>query len=329
MTETKVSVVVTCYNLEHEIGRCLESLQRQTYTQLEIIVVDDGSKDNSFAVIQEAAEQDPRIIPVSQENGGPSAARNHGIDLSTGEYLLFIDGDDYVSETYVEHFMEVADGCDMVIGALRYVYPDGTESVTPESAFRCDKTEYVKTYYTRSVAKRTIFGPVNKLYRSAIIKDNGVRFREGLAIREDGIFVLDVLAHTETLCGIEYAEYYYIQSAPNESLVSKFHPTEKEINKQFFRMLVDVIGKENLQSEDIRLIYPMFLNMDISSIRKLYHSKEYTFGKGLRYIRSILQDEAFRQARRELNQVAPKLARKYYRPLLMVHAINYLAVKRT
>lgn len=328
MTQTKVSVVVTCYNLEHAIGRCLESLQRQTYSALEIIVVDDGSRDNSLAVIRQLARQDGRIIPVAQENGGPSAARNHGIELATGEYLLFIDGDDYVADTYVEHFMEAAEGSDMVIGALRYVYPDGTEAAAPESEFRCDKAQYVEKYYTQSVVKRTIFGPVNKLYRTAVIKENHVRFREGLAIREDGIFVLEVLEHVKTVCGIGYAEYYYIQSAPNESLVSKFHPTEREINRQFFEMLVAVIGKENLRDEDIRLIYPMFLNMDISSIRKLYHSKEYTLSKGLRYIRDILRDQAFCQAREELNRVAPKLARKYYRPLLVVHAINYLAVKR-
>lgn len=328
MTNKKVSVVVTCYNLEHVIERCLDSLYRQTYENLEIIVIDDGSGDNSFTVIQKAVQKDMRIIPVVLENGGPSAARNHGIDLSTGEYLLFIDGDDYVADTYVEHFMEVADGCDMVIGALRYIYPDGSESVTPEDVFRCGKAEYVQKHYTQSVVRRTIFGPVNKLYRTAVIKQNGVRFREGLRIREDGIFVLDVLKYVETLCGIQYAEYYYIQSAPNESLVSKFHETEKEINQQFFEMLIDVIGKENLRDEDIRQIYPMFLNMDISSIRKLYHSGEYTLCKGIAYIRGILRDEAFRKARAELKRVAPKLARKYYRPLLMVHAINYLAVKR-
>lgn len=328
MTEKKVSVVVTCYNLEQEIGRCLESLQRQTYTDLEIIVVDDGSKDSSFSVIQKYAAEDSRILPVYQENSGPSAARNHGIDLSTGEYLLFIDGDDYVADTYVQHFMEVAQGCDMVIGALRYVYPDGSTACESETAFRCDKAEYVEKYYTQSVRKRTIFGPVNKLYRSAVIKDNNVRFREGLSIREDGMFVLDVLEHVKTLCGMEYAEYFYLQSAPNASLVSKFHEDEKEINAQFFQMLVDVIGKENLRPEDVRVIYPMFLNMDISSIRKLYYSESYSLKKGLRYIRGILKDETFCRAREELSRVDSGLAKKYYRPLPVVHIINYLAVKR-
>jgi hypothetical protein len=215
-----------------------------------------------------------------------------------------------------------------VIGAFRYVYCDGTESATPEASFRCDKKEYVKRYYTQSVAKRTIFGPVNKLYRTAVIRENNVRFDESLCIHEDGIFVLDVLANVNALCGIPYAEYFYIQSAPNESLVSKFRPAEKEINRRFFRMLIDVIGEDNLTDADVRAIYPMFLNMDISSIRKLYHSKEYTFKKGLRYIRDILSDETFRRARAELRRVEPRLAKKYYRPLLMVHAINYLAVQR-
>lgn len=328
MIQKKVTVIITCYNLEKEIRRCIASLTAQTYKNLEIIVVDDGSQDGSKGVIEACAREDDRIVPVVQDNAGPSAARNHGISFATGEYLMFVDGDDYVADTYVEHFMEVSEGCDMVIGALRYVYPDGSESYQPESEFRCDKEEYVKKYYTQSVAKRTIFGPVNKLYRTEIIRDNKIQFDEGLKIREDGIFVLDILAHAKTLRGIAYAEYYYVQNAPNESLVSKFHETEKEINKRFFEMLISVIGEENLTDTDIRLIYPMFLNMDISSIRKLYNSKVYTFRKGICYIRAILRDETFRQARAALARVAFKQAIKYYRPLPVVHMINYLAVKR-
>ena len=328
MSGEKVSIIIPCYNLEKVIIRCIDSIVRQTYTNLEIIVVDDGSKDSSFLKIQDAAQKDNRIIAVSQENAGPSAARNHGIDLATGDYIMFVDGDDYVPDTYVEHFMEAADGCDMVIGGLRYVFPDGGHLVVEEAEFRCKKEEYVQKHYTQSVANRTIFGPYNKLYRTAIIKENGVRFDESLKIREDGIFVLEVLAHAQVICGIGYAQYNYIQSAPNESLVSKFHPTEKEINKKFFQMLVSVIGEENLTDTDIRLIYPMFLNMDISSIRKLYFSKEYTLARGLRYIRGILSDDTFRRARATLCRVDKKAAIKYYRPLIMVHMINYLAAKK-
>lgn len=327
MKETKVTVIITCYNLEKDIERCIASLTSQTHKNLEIIVIDDGSKDNSFSVIQTIAEKDARIIPVSQANSGPSAARNHGIDLATGEFLLFIDGDDYVSDTYVEHFVEASEGCDLVIGGLRYVYPNGSETVVCEDSFRCALPEYVQQHYTGSIIKRTVFGPVNKLYRTAVIQNNNVRYREELQIREDGIFVLNMLKHCSVVCGIPHAEYYYIQNAPNASLVSKFHPNEKEINKLFFDVVVDIIGKENLKEDDIRLLYPMFLNMDIASVRKLYYSKEYSLGKGIRYIRDILRDEAFRQARAELNQVDKKLARKYYRPLLVVHLINYLSVK--
>lgn len=325
--DAKVSVIVPCYNLEEVITRCLDSLCNQTYRNIEIIVVDDGSLDNSLGVVSAAAQKDSRIIVVSQDNSGPSAARNRGIEMATGEYLLFVDGDDYVTDTYVEHLAEDADNCDMVIGALRYLYTDGSERAEPETVFYCDKQEYIEKHYINSVAKRTIFGPVNKLYRSSVIKKHAVRFREDLSIREDGMFVLDVLRHAEMIRGVEYAEYYYAQSAPNASLVSKFHEDEKEINKQFFERLVDVLGEDGLTPKAIQVIYPMFLNMDISSIRKLYYSKEYSLSKGLAYIRSILHDDAFVQAREELNRVDSKLAKKYYRPLWLVHAINYLSVK--
>ena len=328
MENKKVSVIVTCYNLEGKIGRCLDTLLSQTYENLEILVVDDGSKDNSAAVIAGYAQKDSRVTLISQPNGGVSSARNHGLDLATGEYLLFIDGDDYVTDTYAQRFMEAADGADMVIGGLRFVYPGGEERVIRETEFRCGKEEYIQKHYAQDVAKRTVFGPVNKLYRARLIREKGIRFDETLEIREDGIFVLDVLAEAKTLCGIGCEEYYYVQSAPNQSLVSKFHPREKEINKRFFRQLVAVIGEERLTDGDILRIYPMFLNMDISSVRKLYLSKEYTLFKGLRYIRGILTDETFRKARREYFRVAGKQALKYYRPVWLVHTINRLAAKK-
>ena len=328
MENKLVSLVVTCYNLQDKIGRCLESLTSQTYPHLEIIVIDDGSKDGSFSVIQAAASADPRIRAVHQENAGVSASRNHGIDLATGEYLMFIDGDDYVANTFVEHYIEVADGCDMVIGGMRMVYPDGQEkAILQEIPFRCDIHTYVAEHYTRGVINRTLYGPVHKLFRTAVLQNNHVRFREELEIREDGIFVLDALVHCETLCGIEYAEYYYVQSPPGASLVTKFHPNEKDINKLFNDIQVSVIGRENMTAEHIRLFHTSLLSMDFGSIRKFYYSPDYSFMKGIRYIRSILKDNHFRKIRKELKAVDPGLARKYYRPVWMVHFVNLLAVK--
>ena len=323
----KVTIVVTCYNLENTIKRCLDSLRVQTHEDLEIIVVDDGSKDNSFGEIQAAAEKDVRIIPVRQENSGPSAARNHGLDLATGKYLMFVDGDDFVDDTYVEHFIEAAEDCDLVISGLKYLYSDGSEQTISEKSYHCTMQEYVQKHYTDSIANRSVFGPVCKLYRREIISEHHIRFDETIAIHEDGIFVFEYMSHVQTIAGIPWVEYYYVQHAANGSLVSKFFPNELEINSRHFNMMLSLYaGRELTDAEQLR-IYPMFLNTELATIRKLYYSKDYTFKKGIRYIQSVIKDKSFQKVRKALAQRSPKAARKYYRPVWLVHTINYLSVK--
>lgn len=326
MENKKVSVVIPCYNLEKVIGRCLDSLLSQTYENLEILVVDDGSKDDSTVVVGAYAQRDSRVQLICQPNGGPSAARNHGIDLATGEYLMFIDGDDYVADTYVQRFAEAAEDCDVVIGGFCGVEPDGTLGVVEQETFCCNRETYLREYYSQTVAKRTIFGPYNKLFRRATVGD--VRFDRSIAIREDGIFVLEVLARCQWFRGIDYSGYYYVQNDTGSSLVSKFHPGEPAINQRLFRMLVDFPRRENLTDIDIARIYPMYLNMELSSIRKLYLSPSYSLKAGLSHIRDILRSQVYREARREYLRVAGKRALKYYRPLWMMHAINHLAAKK-
>ncbi|HAS37211.1 MAG TPA: glycosyltransferase family 2 protein, partial [Ruminococcaceae bacterium] len=91
-----VSIIIPVYNLEKYIKHCLESVVNQTYKELEIICIDDGSTDGSAEIIKSMAENDPRIKYIYQENAGVSAARNKGLDTATGEYVMFVDGDDYI-----------------------------------------------------------------------------------------------------------------------------------------------------------------------------------------------------------------------------------------
>ena len=99
----KISVIVPIYNVEKYLKRCLESILNQTYTNIEIILVDDGSTDNSGIICDKYAEKDERIIIIQKENGGLSSARNTGIDISTGEYLCFVDSDDYIENDMIEY----------------------------------------------------------------------------------------------------------------------------------------------------------------------------------------------------------------------------------
>lgn len=127
MDNILVSIIVPAYNIESYIGRCLESILSQSHKNIEIIVVDDGSKDGTWKVIEQYASTDHRIVPVHKENGGVSSARLVGIQQSKGEYIGFVDGDDYIEPEMYEHLLGNAlkYGADISHCGYKMIYPDG------------------------------------------------------------------------------------------------------------------------------------------------------------------------------------------------------------
>ena len=133
MSSPLISVVVPIYNVEHYLERCLDSIISQTYTNLEIILVDDGSTDRSGAIADAYAAKDSRVKVIHQKNGGLSIARNTGIEACRGEYLLFIDSDDYIApnmcECLLSHLTEA--DADIAIGGFYRVDSHGTAEFAP------------------------------------------------------------------------------------------------------------------------------------------------------------------------------------------------------
>ena len=127
MEDIIISVIVPAYNIDTYIGRCLESLMKQTYTNLEIIVVDDGSTDKTGEVIEKYAVMDRRITPIHKKNGGVSSARLTGIDRATGLYIGFVDGDDYVEPEMFEHLLSnaVQYHADIAHCGYKMIFPNG------------------------------------------------------------------------------------------------------------------------------------------------------------------------------------------------------------
>ena len=107
MLQPLISVIVPCYNVEEYLPKCIESILNQTYRNLEILLVDDGSPDNCGRICDEYAAKDSRIRIIHKKNGGLSDARNAALDVMTGEYVTFIDSDDYVSDDYVEYLYKI------------------------------------------------------------------------------------------------------------------------------------------------------------------------------------------------------------------------------
>lgn len=207
------------YNAGNQLKRCIDSIRDQTHAQLQIILIDDGSEDDSLAICRQYAECDNRILVLSHENRGVSYTRNCGIDIADGDYLMFWDADDYVLPDMVQRYLEMAEKnhADVVIGGIQFC--KGSESgfqMVPELTGVIDRKKLAETI---CAARDGIYGYVpNKLYRRSLIQDNNIRFQEDMAAQEDLDFALSVFQSGTTFFLFPYCGYMY-NYAPSRRVV--------------------------------------------------------------------------------------------------------------
>ena len=183
-----ISVIVPVYNVERYLPRCIESILKQTYTNFELILVDDGTPDRSGIICDRYAERDTRIRVIHKENGGVSTARNAGIDVAKGEWITFVDSDDWISENYIDVLVSLAqEYCtDLVVGTIqwRFLKTRSTPLETKLITIGVTPEEYI----IDMVKTQEFLGPVSKLFNLKVIKDNAIRFPVKITIGEDTIF---------------------------------------------------------------------------------------------------------------------------------------------
>ena len=188
-----ISIIVPVYNVEKYLERCIESLINQTYQNIEIILIDDGSSDNCGEICDKYAKVDSRIKVIHQVNSGVSVARNAGLMAAKGEYIGFIDSDDFVNSDMYETLLTsmIKNDCDIAIGGYDYVDETGTIS-RPYNEKGTEILSRHDTLYKQFDIEPTIrFGVVNKLYKSELIDD--IKFPEDLKSGEDGVFLYEYL----------------------------------------------------------------------------------------------------------------------------------------
>lgn len=212
----KISVIVPIYKVEDYLHRCVDSIINQTYANLEIILVDDGSPDNCPMICDEYAKKDSRIRVIHKKNGGLSDARNAGLDIATGEYIMFIDSDDFVDEEMMESMMKnmIDNKVDMVVCNIKYVYED-REVVKYNQADRIlDKYEAMEEYLRDGVVQAVAW---NKLYKKSLIND--MRYKVGKT-NEDEFFTYKVVDKTDKVYYNSRPFYNYIQR--DSSIMGKY-----------------------------------------------------------------------------------------------------------
>lgn len=222
MTTPLISVIVPVYRVEEYLERCVKSILSQTYENLEVILVDDGSPDQCPAICDACAEKDARVKVIHQENKGLSGARNAGIDAASGEYLAFVDSDDYVSPHFIEELYQLLQDTGCAIGQCRFSYVKGDGLVEEsDSAFCIYRGESLMEQLYGPEEKATCFVVAwNKLYRAELFKETGIRYPEG-RIHEDEATTYRLFHEAKKLAFLDRALYgYYTENG--ESITSVF-----------------------------------------------------------------------------------------------------------
>jgi glycosyltransferase involved in cell wall biosynthesis len=217
-----VSIIVPVYNVEKYLKRCVESLICQTYKNVEIILVDDGSTDNSSSICDFYAQMDARIKVIHKSNGGLSDARNAGIEVAKGEYLSFVDSDDYVSPDFIMLLLKACEEYNADIAQCRCISVDGDEGYTPfrESyPVSClSGFDMIKRIYTDNGVETIVIW--SKLYRRHLY-DN-IRFPKG-KLHEDEFTDYKLFDKSNVVCLVD-AELYFYRNNPNSIVRSKYKP---------------------------------------------------------------------------------------------------------
>lgn len=260
-----ISIIVPVYNTEKFLRKCIESILKQSYKNIEIILINDGSTDGSNQICLEYAEIDSRIITIYQKNGGVSKARNKGLEIANGDYIVFIDSDDFVEEHYVKELYCKIQNYDIVIcGIGRFI--NGKKKSEFLEEHEMNKYELI----AQTLESKFIGGyPVNKIFKKSIIEKYNIRFNEKIHIGEDMIWILDYLNHCEKGIYISEVLYYY-RLNDNSMLQSSIR--HKKFNKKNLEVLiVDDILKDTIAWKNKDVLSALAYRYIRSDMRLLFN----------------------------------------------------------
>lgn len=313
---TKMSIVVPVYKVEKYIGNCIESLLEQTLEDIEIILVDDGSPDQSGRICDCYQQKDGRIKVLHKKNGGVSAARNDGMELATGEYILFCDSDDWMEKNACEklYAKAVETDSDIVIGNVYEVYPDrkiidnfyAKPFTTDDSAFirKMIQTNFYRNYCPMPDASGPAFrygGPWNKAVRLSMLRENNIRFDVRLkGIFDDILYTAYILAAAKRVSYITDCVYYYRQVA--SSITNTYKANTLEINRAIINAWQEFIAAQDSQEEFWKPFYANVVRRLVESLPIYFFSSKNPapLSERLKELKAVISEEIYVTASRNV-----------------------------
>lgn len=288
MHSPKISVIVPVYNGDQWLDKCITSILCQTFTNFELILVNDGSTDSTSDICLNFAERDSRIKYFGKVNGGVSSARNIGLDYSRGEWLTFIDADDWIEPYFFEHLIHFAtDDCSLLFSGHINHFANGKTEIVANNLLRVDRSNFEIAYCEYNIYGRT--SPWGKLFRRSVIEKFGLRFDERMRIGEDALFLYSFILSTESFVMIPSYDYNYNYETDG-SLTKKVYDVEQEF---YFQSRVTDMSEElkqrfNLSTEESRKRLGWTCGYYVGRvINSLYHTKGISLQKRLQILRNL------------------------------------------
>ena len=313
-----VSVIIPVFNAEKTLPDCVRSIQRQTYSDYELIFIDDGSKDRSGQICddfrKQCAEKGISCQVIHQENGGVSKARNCGMDHANGEYFVCVDSDDVVEPCYLEDLVRSAQ-----------MHPELGHVLC---SFRC--TSHVHDYvfsdqdelsvlnrsdYMLLSDKILVQGPCLALYRTEIVRKHKIRMREDLSLAEDTLFNLEYLdALDRPLIGVVNKPNYIYQNENPNSLNRKYRPDLLHIQELTVQSIKQYMCKWKITDDDSwRRFYNASFFKYLNVFENTFHSQNpMSLREKINYNNTILKSESFRNALKKSAVNLPAVQRRAY-----------------
>lgn len=217
--ETLISIIIPAYNVELYIEECLLSIIKQTYKNIEIIVIDDGSTDKTSKLLDNISLKDDRICVIHKKNEGVSIARNTGIELSKGDYLVFVDADDYLAPDYIEYMIELVKNTKAEFCISKYCYTKNEEKQIEQESIEILQAEEATALLLSPVV---IVGCWNKIFKKSLLEDYNIRFLPTLFYGE-GLTFITTVAQLSNAVGVGNRKVYYYRRNNESSVTTKFN----------------------------------------------------------------------------------------------------------
>lgn len=260
-----ISIIVPIFNVSKYLDNCVESILNQNYKNIELILVDDGSTDGSEKKCDDWAQKDSRVVVIHKENGGSADSRNVGMEAAKGEYIGFVDSDDWIAPEMYEKLIEVIHERNLDMSVCFF------KAVSDEN-YEFNNTEYPTTEYTgRDFANliiaekkpRISYAIWKCLYKREVIKD--IKFYKGVHYNEDAVFLIESLWNAKKMAFIDAPMYYY---RVHESSISNIDISEKRINDILFKCqwLLNYYEK-NANDSEIKKVRKCVINELLSYLR--------------------------------------------------------------